>query len=125
MEQIQKFIASQYAGNRDMSLCIVKDTDQKEAEHIFTLSGYTLINNTKDIVETGKYVIVISPENIDSVYNLAAQYGSGQWSGLDDRWRTPDYTKLSVVGIINSEYLALLADKGQSLLSHVGMTIQL
>jgi hypothetical protein len=125
MEQIQKFITSQYAGNRDMSLCIIKDIDQKEAENVFTLSGYTLINNTKDIVETGKYVIIISPENIDNVYNLAAQYGSGQWSGLDDMWRTPNYDNLSVIGLITQNYLIELADKGQSLLSHVGMTIQL
>lgn len=125
MEQIQKFISSQYAGNRDMSLCIAKDADHTEIEKIFTSSRYTITSNTKDISESGKYVIVISPENIDNVYNLAAQYGSGQWSGLDNMWRTPDYGNLSVIGLITQNYLVELGDKGQSLLSHVGMTIQL
>jgi hypothetical protein len=122
MEQLQHFLSHQL-GAHEISLCITIDSVTiPEIKKTCIDAGYTEIN-IPDITGTGKYMIEITPANIQQVYNLAAQYGSGQWN-IGDTWVNPDYNNLSVIGIISKDYL-VETEKTMSLLSHVGMTIQI
>jgi hypothetical protein len=123
MDELEQFIKNQH-GLQDMSLCIAIEQSVDSLVKLFEEGGFIATKDVSSISGSGNYVLPIDNTNVSEVYNLAAQYGSGQWGPIDGKWVDPKYDDLAVVGVIAKDFLEALEQKNIPLLSKVGMTIQ-
>lgn len=124
MNELQKFLELQQ-GLREISLCIVDNQSLADITLNLEQSGYVPVSDMQKIAPVGKQYIIINNQNIDDVYSLIAQYRSGAWVSLAEQPIIPDYEKLSVIAVIEKNYLETIENNGRDVLSKIGMTIQL
>lgn len=125
MDEFQKFLGYQ-GGLLEPGLCIAVKTNISDVLEECLQNGYTQIGDiNREITGTGDQCVVLNSENVHDVYNVVAQYGSGQWGPLGDRWVNPQYEKLSLVVIVTKDVLESLGDMGRKILSKVGISIQI
>ena len=124
MQELEKFFDTQHS-LQEMSLYINVSQNTESIIGIMHDRGYKPVTTKENVSGTGNQYIIISPDTIEWVYVLAAQYSSGAWVSLTNIPIIPDYNNLSIIGIIDKPYLEELQNQGRDLLSKVGMTIQL
>ena len=115
---------------KEVSLMVAEDKKELEKlEQKVSDFGFKKTQNIREIFNAlrdgEKTYFVLKDELGNNIYNILAQYPTGQinaWDGKDNLVANPNYQTGAVLILITEENLAKVEKDGKSLLNLVGLT---